>query len=31
VGVGWLQTALDLLADEAELIKLIAAVQSPPA
>jgi hypothetical protein len=31
VGVGWLQTAVDLLADEAELINLIAAVQSPPA
>jgi hypothetical protein len=31
VGVGRLQTPFDLLADEAELINLIAAVQSAPA
>jgi len=31
VGVRWLQTALDLLADEAQLVNLIAAIQSPPA
>jgi hypothetical protein len=31
VSVRWLQTASDLLADEAELINLIATEQSPPA